>query len=265
MDLFDNSLTSENISNHSKKFFKEARSLASLSSPASPDIIHVKEPATVHTQRSATKYRDLFNSTNDHLDSRHIPFLDEGDDLEVEDPSTNRTISTRSQSRSSQQGSSDEDVVEKAAAGKSYGRNEVVDIDSLVVAGILEMKSGRGKKRGRSPNNFVEEQKQTKSPQPQTRPLSQLQARPITHHQIVTAFNSDPIRSSTPSCDPPHKLAPHGTLNAIRSSSMLPQHQPLPLSRPSGLFLPRDDNKITPPHVRLSPSLSPFCSLSLTV
>jgi hypothetical protein len=221
MDLFDN----ENVSNHSKKFFKEARSLASLSSPASPDIIRVKEPASVHTQRSATKYRDLFNSPSEHLDSRHLPFLDEGN--EDQPP---RTISTRSQSRSSQQGSSDEDGIEKAAGELANSR--INQIDSFV-AGILEMKSSRGKKRARSPS-CVEETKETRSTPPQIQ-LQTLQ---------VPSF--DQIRSSTPVGDPTPKIPPHPSLNSSTS-----------MTRSSNLLLPRDDHRITTPHVRMLKLFAP--------
>lgn len=214
MDLFDSSLN-ENSSNHSKKFFKEARSLASLSSPASADIIHMKEPASVHTHRSATKYRDLFNSSNEHLDSRHLPFLDEGEE---------RLASTGSQP-SHQEDASEENVVEKAAGDWT---SELIKLNSFV-AGILEMKSGRGKKRTRSPN-CVEETKETNIPYPQ----SQL--------QTTKAPYSDITRPSTHMSASNVKISTHPSPNSFPSM--------LPLTRPSNVLVPHDAHRITTPHVR---------------
>lgn len=78
IDLFDTSLT-ETVSSHSKKFFKEARSLSSLSSPGPSDLIQLKQPASINTDRSSTKYRDLFNSSTEKIDTK-LPFQDVADD-----------------------------------------------------------------------------------------------------------------------------------------------------------------------------------------
>lgn len=91
IDLFDTSV-GETVSSHSKKFFKEARSLSSLSSPGPSDLIQLKQPVSVNGERSSTKYRDLFNASTEKIESR-LPFQDDDDEDEgeVKNRSTRRS------------------------------------------------------------------------------------------------------------------------------------------------------------------------------